>query len=346
MYSAAKIVICLSALVQTLELSVYERDVNLVFVPLVASGNNLVAETILTSSSVVEQTSTSAVSATTTTYTEAPTSSAKNPSPSVSAEQYHNPGSEGITYSPYTDSGSCKSESEIQSDMAKLSGFGLIRIYDTDCNILPAMLPSLQPSQKVLLGIYNIDDISTGVSRISETCNGDFSKIYAVSIGNELINSGLKTVSQIGSALNTARTELNKIGYNGPLVSVDTLVAVENNLELCELSDFLAVNSHAFWDGNVEPSNCGPWLKNQISSLQNKCGSTKEVLITETGWPTEGLNFQSCTPSVPNQAACIQSIVETLGSQVILFTLYNDYWKQPGPYKVEQYWGIFGDDKT
>ncbi|SCU80677.1 LAMI_0B03356g1_1 [Lachancea mirantina] len=255
-------------------------------------------------------------------------------------------GATGITYSPYQKDGSCKTELMIQSDMQTIADFSVIRIYDTDCNAIPFILQALIGSQKIMVGIYNIDAIPQSVSIISSAFNGDFSKVYAISVGNELVNSGIKSPNQIQTAVNSAKSQLSAIGYNGPIVSVDTLIAYVNNPSLCQYSDFLAVNSHPYWDGNVEPSSCGTWLGDQISNLQSKCGTDKPILITETGWPTQGQSFGNCVPSQQNQINCVSSITQSHGSQVILFTTFNDYWKQPGPYGVEQYWGLFGSPSS
>ena len=49
-------------------------------------------------------------------------------------------GAKGITYSPYSDNGGCKSESQIASEVAKLSGFDVIRLYGVDCSQVEAVL--------------------------------------------------------------------------------------------------------------------------------------------------------------------------------------------------------------
>ncbi|EGV60725.1 hypothetical protein CANTEDRAFT_109943, partial [Yamadazyma tenuis ATCC 10573] len=256
----------------------------------------------------------------------------------------------GIAYSPYTKSGSCKSQSQVQHDMDVLSAFGIIRLYGVDCSGVDNVLATISSSQKVFVGIYNIDDssINTDLSTLKTAVEGStrgWDAIHTVSIGNELVNAGTATASQIVSAMQTARAwfKSNASDYTGSLVSVDTLVAVKGNPSLCDASDYLAVNCHPFWDGGVDPSNSGPWLQEQIAALKSVCGSSKKVFITESGWPTQGDTYGSCVPSVANQLAAVKSIGQTLGDDVLMFTTYTDYWKDPGAYNVEQHWGIFGD---
>mmetsp|Transcript_8707 Transcript_8707/g.10882 ORF Transcript_8707/g.10882 Transcript_8707/m.10882 type:complete len:443 (+) Transcript_8707:73-1401(+) len=258
-------------------------------------------------------------------------------------------GAKGITYSPYTKSGSCKTASEVKSDIAKLSSFSLIRLYSTDCNGIENILASMTSSQELFLGIYEIDTntITSGLQTIKsavEATSRGWSAVHTISIGNERVNDGKSSVSDLATAIKTARSWLsaNASDYTGYVVTVDTLVATVNNPGLCKISDYLAVNAHPYWDGGVVPSNSGSWLQQQISNLESACGSSN-ILITETGWPTQGDTYGSCVPSISNQLAAIKSIMSKFSDQVFMFTMYNDYWKDPGPENVEQHWGIFGD---
>ncbi|CUS22683.1 LAQU0S06e03642g1_1 [Lachancea quebecensis] len=319
-----------------------KKDVELALAPIVVDG--LLQEATSTMVDGLLQESTSTVHVTRTVTAAKIVSSATAVSIS-SASNTASPsaGSAGITYSPYQKNGQCKTASMVQSDIAQIHSFGIIRVYDTDCEVLGNVVSALSGSQKIMVGIWNIEKIQESVDDISVAFGSDFSKIYAVSVGNELVNSGQASVSAIQSAVSIARDLLGKIGFTGQIVTVDTLVAVSANPALCECSDFIAVNCHPYWDGNVEPAECGNWLQEQIASLRTKCGTVKQILITETGWPSYGLPNGKCTPSASNMQTCVSTISSLVGSQAILFSTYNDYWKPPGSHNVEQHWGIFGD---
>lgn len=252
-------------------------------------------------------------------------------------------GGKGITYSPYTSSGACKDAATVASDIAKLTQFDVIRIYDTDCSGVENVLAAKTSSQQIFLGIYYLANIESSVSIISDAIanvDGGWDNVYTVSVGNELVNSGEATTDQISSAISEARSYLTSAGYTGTVVSVDTLVAVQNNPVLCDYSDFVAVNSHPYWDGSVEPADAGTWLETQISNIKSVCGGEKSVLICETGWPTQGDSYGVAVPSIANQETAVEAIVSAVGDQVLLFTTYNDLWKSAGSYGVEQYWGL------
>ncbi|CCE80382.1 Piso0_003498 [Millerozyma farinosa CBS 7064] len=254
-------------------------------------------------------------------------------------------GAKGITYSPYTNDGGCKSSSQIKSELEKLSGFDIIRLYGTDCDQVAAVLSAKSSSQKVFAGINDVQNIDSAVSSIASAVknHGSWDDIATVSVGNELVNSGQANPSQVKQYIDKGRSALKSAGYNGKVVSVDTFIAVINNKELCDLSDYIAVNAHAFFDGNVGASDAGKWVLQQIQRVSSACGGKKEVLITETGWPSKGDSNGAAIPSRSNQQSAISSIKKTCGNDAILFTAYNDMWKSSGAFNAEQYWGIYSD---
>ena len=142
-----------------------------------------------------------------------------------------------------------------------------------------------------------------------------------------------------------------RAGYNGPVVAVDTFLAIENNPGLCAASDYVAANAHAYFDGTVAASGAGAWVAQQASKLAATCPG-KSVLITgiflhlllllmsESGWPSAGNTNGAAVASAANQQIALSSILSSMGNKFISFEAFNDAWKAPGDLGVEQYWGI------
>jgi len=258
-------------------------------------------------------------------------------------------GAKGITYSFYTSAGQCKSPEDIQRDVSYIQNFEIIRIYDTDCDGLANILKSMGPNQKVFAGIHYPEVLENSVeiinNAIQQFAGGDWNKIHTISIGNEMVNFGKATPAGLQASIEKARGLLSAKGYNGPIVTTDTLVAVLNNKELCRAGDYIAVNSHPYWDGAVPAQQAGPWLVSQLQMLDDVCERNgKQIFLAETGWPHTGKQFgQHGAPSKDNQLVAIKSIVDSLGPRTILFTTFNDYWKDGGSHDVEKFWGIFED---
>ncbi|CAK7891234.1 cell surface mannoprotein Mp65p [[Candida] anglica] len=251
-------------------------------------------------------------------------------------------GAKGITYSPYSDDGGCKSTSQITKEIGALADFGIIRLYGVDCNQVSAVLAAKTSSQKVFAGIFDVANIESGIETLASAvkANGGWSEISTVSIGNELVNNGQANPSQIESYVKAGRSALSAAGYTGPVVSVDTFIAVINNPSLCQYSDYVAVNAHAFFDGGYAADQAGEWVLSQIQRVSEACGNSKTVVITETGWPSQGDSNNKAVPSLENQSAAVSSIKASCGDDAILFNAYNDVWKAPGAFNAEQYWGI------
>lgn len=263
-------------------------------------------------------------------------------SSSSSGSNNFSAGAKGVTYSPYNKDNSCKSASQVKSDISKLSDYSLIRLYGTDCNQVENTLAALSSGQKVFLGIFDTSNIEQQVKNLAQDVknHGGWDIVDTVSVGNELVNSGQANPSQVKQYVNTAKSALKAAGYNGPVVSVDTFIAVINNPDLCDASDYLAVNAHAFFDGHVKAQDAGKWLLQQIQRVSSACGNKKKVFVTETGWPTRGDSNNVAVPSLQNQKDALEGIASSCGNDATYFNAFNDLWKQPGSYNAEQYWGI------
>lgn len=271
----------------------------------------------------------------------AETSSSSSSGSSSGSVSVGSGGALGISYSPYNDNGSCKSASEVASDLAQLTGFSVIRLYGTDCNQVANVYAAKGANQKLFLGVYDMGNIANDCQAMHDGINGDWGCVHTVSIGNELVNSGQASVSQVGGYVAQGRSALKGLGYTGPIVAVDTFIAVINNPGLCEFSDYMAVNAHAFFDGNTVAANAGPWAVDQTQRVWTACGGAKSVLISESGWPKQGSNNGAAIASPEAHDAAISSLKNSISNDVILYSAFNDMWKNPGYLGVEQYWGIY-----
>ncbi len=257
----------------------------------------------------------------------------------------------GVTYSPYNSDGTCKSAGQVLSDFQQLSGmYGLIRVYGTDCDQVNSVMAAAGSiNVQMMLGIFNLDDLDTQVSQLVQGVNnnGGWARVAAVSVGNELVNNGQATPAQVVGAVTSARQSLRAAGYQGPVVTVDTFVAVQKNPSLCDNSDFCAMNIHPFFDANTDASSAGDFVTRQVANTRQVLANPNQrIVVTESGWPWQGSANGAAVPGKDNQATAVDSIRSTYGSlnpsDLILFTAFNDLWKTaaPGTFYAEQYWGM------
>lgn len=152
----------------------------------------------------------------------------------------------GISYSPYNADGSCKVQSQVNDDFDSLvTGYSMVRIYGTDCNQTATVLTAARARKmKLFAGIFDLSTLDSEIQLIIQAAAGDWSYIDTISIGNELVNSGTASADTVIAAINTARGFLTAANYTGKVVTVDTLIAAKKYPELCDESDYCAVNSH------------------------------------------------------------------------------------------------------
>ena len=271
------------------------------------------------------------------------------PSPSKNGPTIGGPGfGAAISYSPYNADNTCKSSSQVASDFSKIIGYEVIRLYGTDCNQVANVLAVTRSTGvKLFVGIFDINQVQSECQTIIEAVKGDWSNINTVSVGNELVNNGGASVGQVTGAIGQARSILQGAGYNGPVVTVDTMVAMKANPELCHASDFCAINCHAFFDGKTPADEAGQFVLKWAQDVSKAAGG-KTVVITETGWPSKGETNGMAVPSQKNQQAALESIKQTFSKNAILYSSYNCLWKKNSArtYGAEQYWGILGNAPT
>lgn len=253
--------------------------------------------------------------------------------------------SHGISYSPYNADGTCKSASQVARDLEIVAGYSVIRLYGTDCDQISSVLKAITGREiSLFLGIFDLTQLSGECKEIVDAAKGNWGIIKIVSVGNELVNNGKASVAEVTAAIQLVRSILKASGYNGPVVTVDTMTAMKANPELCHASDFCAINCHAFFDGNVYAEGAGHFVRDWAQKVSEAAGGMS-VVIAETGWPTQGNKNNKAIPSVENHQIAIKSIRRLIPENLILYSAFNDLWKEDreNTHNAEKFWGILGN---
>lgn len=250
----------------------------------------------------------------------------------------------GIAYSPYRADNQCRSPDQIKLDISALKDYSVVRIYGVDCSQVTNAIAALKGSNaQIFAGVFHIDKVEAETNSLILQAKDNWSMINTVSIGNELVNSGQASVDQVAGAIGTARSLLRKAGYQGPVVTVDTMIAMKANPGLCEASDFCAINCHAFFDGHVLPEDAGKFVQGWVSDIAEKANG-KKVVVTESGWPNSGLDNIDAVPSQENQEKAVASLKAAFAKDLILYSAYDNRWMTDNvkTFNAEKHWGILG----
>ncbi|KAK4203591.1 cell wall glucanase [Triangularia verruculosa] len=268
----------------------------------------------------------------------------------------------GVTYAPYNGDGTCRTASQVYADFQRMhnhpSGgkFDLVRIYGVDCDQVASVLPAAHSiSVKLFLGIFELDNLGGQVRTLVDAVRGSglgWGIVDTISVANELVNNGQASPSQVIGAVRAAREMLRSAGYAGPVVTVDTFVAVERHPELCDESDYCAINCHPFFDGYTPADKAGGFVGRKVRDVKEVLRDQgKRIVVTEAGWPWQGGANNRAVPGREEQRRAVKSIREVWerdwrgirgGGGLFLFTAFDDPWKraEEGTFYAEQFWGM------
>ncbi len=257
----------------------------------------------------------------------------------------------GTTYTPFDQNKNCRTGDQIKEDISALKDFSLIRLYSNDCAVVQYALEAMDVSkQKLIVALNDIsskDALQTDIYSIAASCGlagHEFNDVIdTVVVGNELVYNGWATAAEVGTYIQQVRDLLST--FPGKIITVDTVSSFYGNPELCEYVDYIGTNSHPYFDDSTA-ANAGDYVLSHIQAVWAFCnehGHPKDVRVMETGWPWSGDVYRSAVPGVDEQKTALKAINEKASSASIVFSAYNELWKDEGNWKVERHFGILGN---
>lgn len=258
-----------------------------------------------------------------------------------------------ITYTPYANSGQCKTANEIKGDIKKISelGFTTIRSYSTDCGVFEYVVPECQKyGLKVIYGIFLE---GAGKGPFSEYANNQLEDIKKnapkdgvalVIVGNECIFNNNCQPAELASYIDYVREQLQSYGFPKD-IAVTTTEPVgtweEKGAALCDHIDIFTVQVHPYFTQSITAEMAGDFAAQQLEQAAKVCpgAAAKGKYITEIGWPSAGQANGKAVAGVAEQKVAMKKIQEKVGAEACLFSFQNDGWKAPGDLDVEQNFG-------
>lgn len=255
----------------------------------------------------------------------------------------------GVTYTPYTSSGNCKTAQEVLADITaiKQSGVSRVRVYSTDCDTLPNVGAACEAvGVRMIVGVFigevgcdnSSPDVADQISALTSWAQWQIVDLMVV--GNEALFNGYCTVSELQELIVHVKSAIGGSGYTGPITTTDVVSAWTGNdvSSICEVIDFPCTNAHAYFNSATTPEQAGAFVASQLEMVEQVCGGAAGFVM-ESGWPSAGEAQGVAVAGASEQKIALTSIAQTIGSRVVFFSYSNDEWKQPGSCGCEQYWG-------
>ena len=235
------------------------------------------------------------------------------------------------------------SREQIAEDLVQLAKISdCVRTYANDLGLDQIPELAARVGLKVIQGIFldrnrqkNLTQISTGI-RLARQYPGT---ITALVVGNEVLLRGEMTASDLAATIRSVKAQVTV-----PVTYADVWESWLRHRELYDAVDFVTIHILPYWENIPVPANLAASHADAIRQRMASAFPGKEILIGETGWPSEGRMRESALPSRTNQARVVSEILDLARREnfrVNLFEAYDELWKQEIEGTVGGYWGLF-----
>lgn len=192
---------------------------------------------------------------------------------------------------------------------------------------------------KTMVGAWLSDDLEKNEQEIEgliHLAKNGFVDIAAV--GNEVLLRKDLSLDQLVDYIKRVKDALPDI----PVGYVDAYHEFTTHPELVDASDVILINCYPYWEGSH--------IDNSLGHLQSMYNQTKDVakgkpvIISETGWPSQGSSFKEADATLANFMKYFintQLWSKKEGIETMYFTSFDESWKVGNEGDVGAYWGLW-----
>ena len=253
-------------------------------------------------------------------------------------------GMHGLCFSLYEDGqkpGDIISEEQVRRRMKIIAPYSKwVRSFScTEGNEFIPMIAK-EYGIKTLVGAWLGDDPEVNEKEIEgliKLANEGFVDIAAV--GNEVMYRKDLTEEQLLDFIDRVKKAIPEAI---PVSYVDAYYEFTIKPRITEACDLILTNCYPYWEGCPLDYSLAHMKSMYHQALE--AGKGKKVIITETGWPSQGESFKASHPSKEN--AFKYFINTQLWSQqedidIFYFSSFDESWKVGAEGEVGAYWGLW-----
>lgn len=192
---------------------------------------------------------------------------------------------------------------------------------------------------KTLVGAWLGDDLEKNeleIQGLIQLANDGFVDIAAV--GNEVLYRKELTEDELLLHIERVKKEVNGI----PVGYVDAYYEFPNHPRISNTCDVILCNCYPYWEGTHFRDSFQHMRQMYYQAMSAANG--KRVIITETGWPSQGERLGGAEPGKFNSMKYF--INTNLWSQdehidVFYFSSFDEDWKKSAEGEVGAFWGVW-----
>jgi exo-beta-1,3-glucanase (GH17 family) len=231
---------------------------------------------------------------------------------------------------------------QIAADLAQLAKISdCVRTYSIENGLDQVPALAAKVGLKVIQGIWlgsnrlkNQAQISTAVG-LAKQYPG---VITSLVVGNEVLLRGEMTTSDLAAIIRSVKSQVTV-----PVTYADVWEYWLRNREVYEAVDFVTIHILPYWEDFPVRAKYAAAHVDSIRKRMAVAFPGKEILIGETGWPSEGRMREGALPSRTNQARVVSEILGLAKQEnfrVNLIEAYDQPWKRQLEGTVGGYWGL------
>jgi glucan 1,3-beta-glucosidase len=196
---------------------------------------------------------------------------------------------------------------------------------------------------KTLVGAWLSDDFESNDKEIEgliQLANKGLVDVAAV--GNEVIYRKELSEEQLISYINNVKENIKNI----PVGYVDAYYEFRDRPNITNACDVILANCYPFWEGCAAEYSL-LYMKDMFNEAI-KASNGKKVIITETGWPSQGSDLWGAHPSYRNYLKYFinaQLWSKEKDIEMFYFSSFDESWKVDAEGDVGAYWGLWDKEE-
>src|ERR1700682_1822064 len=231
---------------------------------------------------------------------------------------------------------------QIAQDLAQLAKISdCVHTYSLENGLDQVPALATKVGLKVILGVWlgsnrlkNLAQISTAVGLTKAYPD----VITAVVVGNGGLVAGGMTTVDLAANIRSVKSQVTV-----PVTYADVWEYWLRNREVYEAVDFVTIHILPYWEDFPIRAKHAAAHVDAIRKRMAVAFPGKEILIGETGWPSEGRMREGALPARTHQARVVSEILGLAKQEnfrVNLIEAYDQPWKRQLEGTVGGYWGL------
>lgn len=197
---------------------------------------------------------------------------------------------------------------------------------------------------KTLVGAWLSNDAETNENEINGLIElAEEGVVDIAAVGNEVLYREDLSESELLQFIYRAKEQITSI----PVGYVDAYYEFANRPNITEACDVILANCYPFWEG-CHQDYALLYMKDMFRRAQN-AGGGKKVIVSETGWPSQGSSLEGAQPSIENYLKnfiSAQKWSKEEGIEIFYFSSFDESWKVGDEGDVGAYWGLWDKDEN